>query len=134
LRSLLANGLGGAEIHLLDAGAEAFPGTMTTTAITAFRIARRPLELRLRRVETTDGLDPLAGGRVVDWSQLGRAPRWSILARETPEPPPGIVELGELCRSTAARSPEATASGLPARAPRRFRRGFWCRRSPAPSN
>jgi SAM-dependent methyltransferase len=98
LRRLLANGLGGSEIHLLDAGAEAFPGTMTTTAITGFRIGRQPAAVRFRRVETPDGLDRLEGGRAVGWAQLSQTPRWSILVRETTTPPHGAIELGELCR------------------------------------
>jgi SAM-dependent methyltransferase len=98
LRSLLANGLGGVEIHVLDPGAQAFPGTMTTTAITSFRIGRRLTELRLRRIETPTGLDRLEGGRAVSWPTLTQTPRWSILVRNAPKPPPGAVELGELCR------------------------------------
>lgn len=98
LRSLLADGLGGSEVHVLDPGAEAFPGTMTTTAITCFRIGRRPAELRLRHVEHPAGLDRLEGGRPIDWSKLSQTPRWSILVREAPPPPPGTIELGELCR------------------------------------
>ena len=98
LRSLLANGLGGVEIHVLDPGAQSFPGTMTTTAITGFRIGRRLTELRLRRIETPMGLDRLEGGRAVSWPTLTQTPRWSILVRNVPKPPPGAIELGELCR------------------------------------
>ncbi len=98
LRSLLANSLGGVEIHVLDPRAEAFPGTMTTTAITGFRIGRRTPELRLRRIETSMGLDRLEGGRAVSWPTLSQTPKWSLLVREAPKPAPGTIELGELCR------------------------------------
>ena len=98
LRSLLANGLGGAEIHILHPAAEAFPGTMSTAAITGFRIGRRPQSLLLRSVDEPKHLDRLEGGRSVPWTKLSQEPKWSILVREAPKPPPGTIELGELCR------------------------------------
>ncbi|MGH7058428.1 MAG: Eco57I restriction-modification methylase domain-containing protein, partial [Acetobacteraceae bacterium] len=98
LRSLLANGLGGAEIHVLHPAAEAFRGTMSTAAITGFRIGRRPPVLRLRSVEEPSRLDRLKGGRSVPWTRLSQEPKWSILVRDAPKPPPGAIELGELCR------------------------------------
>jgi hypothetical protein len=98
LRTLLANGLGGTEIHVLHPAAEAFPGTMTTAAIACFHIGRRAPELRLRAVEEPSGLDCLEGGRAVSRSKLCQAPRWSVLIRPAPSPPPGTIELGALCR------------------------------------
>ena len=98
LRSLLANGLGGSEIHVLHPAAEAFPGTMSTAAITGFRMGRRPTMLRLRSVDAPARLDRLEGGRPVPWTRLSQEPKWSILVRDAPKPPPGAVELGELCR------------------------------------
>lgn len=98
LRSLLANGMGGVEVHLLEPAAEAFPGTMTTAAITAFRIGRRPPALRLRSVTSPAGLDRLAGGRAVEWSTLANSAKWSVLVRGSAKPPAGMVELGEFCR------------------------------------
>ena len=98
LRSLLADGLGGTEIHVLQPKAEAFPGTMTTAAITSFRIGRRPQALRLRNVETPAGLDELEGGRTVDWIEASRTKKWTLFLRETALRPQGTVELGELCR------------------------------------
>lgn len=98
LRSLLANGIGGVEVHLLEPAAEAFPGTMTTAAITAFRIGRRPSALRLRSVASPAGLDRLTGGRAVEWPALANAAKWSVLVRPAPKPPSGMIELGELCR------------------------------------
>lgn len=98
LRALLADRLGGTEINILQPVAEAFPGTMSTAAITGFRIGRRPAMLRLRGVDEPSQLDRLAGGRSVPWTQLSHEPKWSILVRGAPKPPPGAVELGELCR------------------------------------
>lgn len=98
LRSLLAIGLGGAEIHVLHPVAKAFPGTMSTAVITGFRVGRRPQALRLRSVDEPQHLDRLEGGRAVPWTELSQAPKWSILVREVPKPPPGAIELGELCR------------------------------------
>ena len=98
LRSLLADGLGGAEIHVLKPTAEAFPGTMTTAAITGFRIGRRPRQLRIRSVETPFGLDRLEGGRTVSWETAAQTQKWSLLVHGTPRLPSGMIELGELCR------------------------------------
>ena len=98
LRSLLANGIGGVEVHLLEPAAEAFPGTMTTAAITAFRIGRRPSALRLRSVASPAGLDRLEGGREVAWPTLADAAKWSVFVRPAPKAPSGMIELGELCR------------------------------------
>jgi SAM-dependent methyltransferase len=98
LKSLLADGLGGTEIHILEPAAEAFPGTMTTAAITAFRIGRRPPKLRIRRVERPSELAPLTGGRKVGWDEVSRAPKWSMLVYPNARAPRGTIELGELCR------------------------------------
>lgn len=98
LRSLLADGLGGTEIHVLQPRVEAFPGTMTTAAITAFRVGRRPQKLRLRSIDNAAGLGRLSGGRSVDWTEATQAKKWSLLVRKTPAKPTGTIELGELCR------------------------------------
>ncbi|MBV9862593.1 MAG: class I SAM-dependent methyltransferase, partial [Alphaproteobacteria bacterium] len=98
LRSLLANGLGGTEIHVLQPEAEAFPGTMTTAAIAAFRIGNRPRSLLLRNVQNSAGLDRLEGGRAIDWVEAAREKKWTLLLRKTPAVPAGMIELGELCR------------------------------------
>jgi adenine-specific DNA-methyltransferase len=98
LRSLLANGLGGVEVHLLEPTAEAFPGTMTTAAVTGFRIGRRPSVLRLRSVASPAQLERLAGGRAVDWSTLANTAKWSVFVRPSPKSPTGMIELGDVCR------------------------------------
>jgi hypothetical protein len=98
LRTLLANGLGGAELHVLEPTAEAFPGTMSTAAITAFFIGERPDALSISRAATPADLDHLGAGRRVPWERAAATPRWSVLVRDEPPPPEGLVELGELCR------------------------------------
>jgi predicted RNA methylase len=95
LRALLAGSLGGSELHVLEPTAEAFPGTMTTAAITAFRVGRRPDRLAIGRAVDLARLD---GGTSVLWATAERTPRWSVLVRGSHPPPPGSVELGELCR------------------------------------
>ncbi len=98
LRSLLANGLGGSEIHILEPTAEAFPGTMTTAAITAFRVGQRPPRLRMRSVRNVADLDLLRGGKAVSWERAGKAAKWSLLVYPERRPDAGMVELGEICR------------------------------------
>ena len=98
LKSLLADGLGGAEVHIAEPTAEVFPGTMTTSVITGFRIGRRPPQLRIRSAREASDLDQLEGGRMVDWETALATSKWSILVRETSQLPPGTIELGELCR------------------------------------
>jgi len=49
-------------------------------------------------VETLDRLNGLSLGKDVSWDRAEIATRWSTLIRETPKPPPGYIELGELCR------------------------------------
>lgn len=98
LRSLLANGLGGTEVHVLHPEAEAFPGTMTTAAITGFRIGKRPDTLRMRSVGAAAELRRLEGGRVIDWIAAARTKKWTHFLRDPIVRPQGTVELGELCR------------------------------------
>ncbi|MGH7032754.1 MAG: Eco57I restriction-modification methylase domain-containing protein [Stellaceae bacterium] len=98
LRKLLADGLGGRELYVLEPTAEAFPETMTTAAITAFAVGRRSSVLKVRRVNDAAGLNSLDGGRAVDWQKAANTSRWSILVRGGPAPSPGLIELGELCR------------------------------------
>jgi SAM-dependent methyltransferase len=98
LRALLANGLGGAELHVLEPTAEAFPATMSTAAITAFFVGERPDALAISWAATPADLDHLEAGRSVPWERAEATPRWSVLVRNEPAPPEGLVELGELCR------------------------------------
>ncbi len=98
LRNMLANGLGGSAVHLIDPKARPFVDAMTTGAITCFRVGNRPDQLTIRTVDSLDKLAPLTTGRGVDWDSLAKAPRWSIVVRETRRPEKGEIELGELFR------------------------------------
>ncbi|MFQ5955597.1 MAG: Eco57I restriction-modification methylase domain-containing protein, partial [Kiloniellales bacterium] len=59
LRQLLADGLGGTALHVLDPAVAAFADAATTAAITSFRVGRRPKNLRVRAVETREALNGL---------------------------------------------------------------------------
>ena len=98
LRGMLADGLGGTALHVIDPKAAPFAGTLSTGAITCFRVGRRPDQLIVRAVESLDQLAPLSAGRAVDWRDVARTPRWSVLLRETPRARSGEIELGELFR------------------------------------
>jgi SAM-dependent methyltransferase len=98
LRTLLANGLGGSELHVLEPTAEAFPGTMTTAAITTFLVGQRPENIGIRAVKRPDELGKLEGTTAVPWTHAIEMPRWSVLVSGGSPRPPGTIELGELCR------------------------------------
>jgi hypothetical protein len=98
LRALLSHDLGGESLHILDPNALPFQGAMTTGAITCFHVGNRPASFKVRSVETLDRLNGLSSGKEIPWSSVQGASRWSVLIKETPKPPPGYIELGELCR------------------------------------
>ena len=126
IRALLLGPLGGDSIHLLDPATAVFPDAAATSAITCVRPGSTPRAIRLRRVAGVAGLGVLAGGTPVPVAALRSAPRWRPLAAcpsGLRRRPPGMVELGELCRVhrgqvTGANKVWITAgaeSGLPAR-------------------
>lgn len=98
LRRMLADGLGGTALHVIDPKAMPFSGTFSTGAITCFRVGSRPDQLTVRKVDSLDNLAPLSAGRGIDWSEVEGAPRWSILLRHGPRARHGEIELGELFR------------------------------------
>jgi hypothetical protein len=98
LRHMLANGLGGTALHLIDPKALPFSGTFTTAAITCFRVGRRSHEFTVRTVHSLDKLAPLSAGRGISWSEIESVPRWSALLREASPARAGEIELGELFR------------------------------------
>ncbi len=98
LRGMLADGLGGTALHVIDPKAVPFSGTLSTGAITCFRVGRRPDQLIVRAIGSLDRLAPLSAGRAVDWHDVAQTPRWSALLRETPRARSGEIELGELFR------------------------------------
>ena len=98
LRKLLADGLGGKALHVIDPSAMPFADATTTGAITCFAVGNRPKSMRVRAVPNLDELNGLSAGRAVPWSKLSKSSRWSTIVRPTPRPPAGYIELGALCR------------------------------------
>lgn len=98
LRQMLANGLGGTALHVIDPKAMPFSGALTTGAITCFRVGHRPDQLIVRTVESLSNLAPLSSGRSIGWNEVETLPRWSILLRSTRRTRAGEIELGELFR------------------------------------
>ncbi len=98
LRKLLADGLGGAALHVIDPKAQPFADTMATGAIACFRVGHRPDTLTVRAVKTLDRLAPLSQGRTVLWRDMVAAPKWTPLIQNAPRRSAGMMELGELFR------------------------------------
>lgn len=98
LRQMLADGLGGSGLHVLDATALPFAETAATAAISCFHIGRRPQRLRIRAVPSATALGDLSDGQTVGWNDIASCERWSTLVRRTSAPPSGFIELGELFR------------------------------------
>jgi adenine-specific DNA-methyltransferase len=98
LRDMLADGLGGAAVHIIDPKARPFADALATGAVTCFRVGNRPASLTMRSVDALDELAPLGRGRSVAWPAVAGAPRWSVLLRDAPPVPDGFIELGELFR------------------------------------
>ena len=98
LRSLLADGLGGTALHVLNPEVAAFPGTSASAAITCFRVGRKSGSLRVRAVDSCVALGNLGKGRKVTWKEMGNAARWSPIIHRSKGPPPDHIELGELFR------------------------------------
>lgn len=99
LRRMLADGLGGAALHVIDPKARPFADALTTGAITCFRVGNRPAQFTVRTVDSLEKLAPLSEGRSIEWPKIEAAPRWSIFVRQAgPERKVGDIELGELFR------------------------------------
>jgi methylase of polypeptide subunit release factors len=97
LRSLLVGKLGGASLHVLEPGAMPFADAMTTGAIACFRIGEPSSSMCVRAVPTIEMLNGLSFGTPVSRTKLNQARRWSVIVKPTAAPPPGFIELGELC-------------------------------------
>jgi adenine-specific DNA-methyltransferase len=99
MRALVLDDLGGKSLHVLEPRAMPFEGTQTTAVITAFEIGSRTPAVRLQDVESLDQLADLASaGRPIARERLAETSRWTTLLRSGAKPPPGFIELGELCR------------------------------------
>lgn len=99
LRHMLANGLGGSAVHIIDPKAQPFSDAFTTGAVTCFHVGHRPTHFAVRAVHRLEDLMPLDRGRAVDWKEMAKAPRWSVFTREHKEVPSGFIELGEIFRA-----------------------------------
>src|SRR5258707_6399223 len=63
VRELFLDRLGGQAVYVVDSKAEPFPGTLTTGAITIFKVNGKPPSARFARVDTLNSLASLLGGR-----------------------------------------------------------------------
>jgi hypothetical protein len=93
---MLADGLGGTALHVINPKAMPFSGTFATGAITCFRVGHRPKQLTVRTVDSLDELAPLSAGRAVDWHKIEGEHRWSTLLRRPVRVRSGGIELGEV--------------------------------------
>jgi hypothetical protein len=98
VRRMLADGLGGTAVHIIDPKAQPFADALTTGAITCFRVGNQPSEITMRSVSSLGDLAPLGRGRTVARHELATAPKWSVFVRERTHAPAGFIELGELFR------------------------------------
>jgi adenine-specific DNA-methyltransferase len=98
VRELFLGKLGGNGIVVVEPTAAPFPDAATTAAITLFRIASKPVTVRLRRVKRLKEMKDLSGGRQIRRERLEAEGRWSRLTYAARECPQDFVELGELCR------------------------------------
>lgn len=99
MRQMLADGLGGSSVHVIDPKAMPFADAMTTGAITCFQVGQRPADFTMRSVSSMSELAALDAGRSVTWGALANARKWSPLIHRDPPPrPAGHIELGELFR------------------------------------
>ncbi len=98
VRQLLADGLGGVSLHVLDARAMPFSDATTTGAIMCFRVGERSDSMLVRSVQKASRLGSLREGREVSWSALQHSSHWSTIVRPGRSVPTGYIELGEVCR------------------------------------
>jgi hypothetical protein len=98
LRRMLADGLGGTAVHIIDPKVQPFADALTTGAITCFRVGSRPTEITMRSVGSLGELAPLGRGRRVALHEIANARKWSVYVRELKPAPAGFIELGELFR------------------------------------
>jgi len=98
VRDLFLDRLGGQSVIVIEPGAEPFPGTATTGAITTFTVNGKSPSAKFARVESLKNLSDLSIGRPVGRERLATEKRWSHFTRTPREVPEGYTELGELAR------------------------------------
>jgi hypothetical protein len=98
LRRMLADGLGGTAVNIIDPKARPFADALTTGAITCFRVGSPPAAIIIGSASSLEELAPLGRGRAVARHEIAGARKWSVLVREQQQAPAGFIELGELFR------------------------------------
>lgn len=99
VRKLLADGLGGTDIYLFSPEALPFSGTLTTAAVTCFRVGtKQSSSLAMHTVGKGAGGIAIASTRKVGWSKLSADSKWSQLTKAPRRQPAGLIEIGELFR------------------------------------
>lgn len=122
IREMLGNGLGGTALQVVAPEAMPFGDTMTTAAISYFKVGGHEPRMTVQHVRA---LDETGGeqARVVDWSELRRTSRWSVFVRR------GERRSGELCVGDLFRVHRGQVTGAnkvwiegiyPGRLPERF--------------
>jgi hypothetical protein len=124
VKAMLADGLGGKAVQILDSACAPFEDAMTTGAVTCFEVGSRNETLSLALLKSPAGIQAHAVGREVRWSELNNQPKWSVLIRNGRQKAKGEIDLGELFRVhrgqvTGANDVWIERSGTP-RLPRRF--------------
>lgn len=97
LRKMLANGLGGTGLHLIDAAAQPFSDALVTGAITTFNVGHRPEHFVVNHARSIDALASLAHGTPILWTTVEKSDRWSSLLSAAPTEAGGVV--GDLFRA-----------------------------------
>lgn len=98
LREMLANGLGGTAVHVIDPKAQPFADALTTAAVTCFCVGQRSDYLTVKSVETLADLAPLGEGRRVSWQEVTGAAKWSVLTSSSASTKHDGLTVGDLFR------------------------------------
>mgnify|MGYP002753912514 FL=1 len=98
LRELLLGPFAAYSVHVLDPEAVPFADALVTGAITCFTVGEALPGVLMRPVRGVEELGRLGQGREIPRDRLAAASRWSVFVRDTPPPPEGYIELGELVR------------------------------------
>ncbi|MBB3196849.1 class I SAM-dependent methyltransferase [Roseateles terrae] len=99
LRDMLANGLGGTEIHVVAPELQVFEDAMVSAAITCFspEATQADAPLRFQSIQAPAELLTLPPGREIPRETARQERKWSVLLRGgRPARQPGQMELGEL--------------------------------------
>lgn len=98
VRQMLSDGLGGSGLHVFRPEGLPFEDAMTTGVITTFSVGKRPKQLTVREMESSEDLADLTGGQSVSWEEAALCDRWSTLTRQRHQVEKGMVRLGDLFR------------------------------------